>query len=120
MDSLRKALPVRGVRGSPPAAASPDLVQAFRALGDPTRLKILDLLRARGGSCCSLVSPGEPGLCACDVEQAIGLSQAATSHHLAILRRAGLVVAEKRGRWMYYRRDEGALAAVARETARGV
>jgi ArsR family transcriptional regulator len=120
MDSSRKALPVRVPRGSGAVSPSKDLVQAFRALGDPTRLKILDLLRVRGGSCCSLVSPGETGLCACDVEEAIGLSQAATSHHLAILRRAGLVIAEKRGRWMFYRRDEGALAAVARETARAV
>jgi len=100
--------------------AASDLVGVFRALGDATRLRILDLLKIRGGSCCDLVAPTEPGLCACDVEQAIGLSQAAVSHHLAILRRAGLVVVEKRGRWMYYRRNEAALAAVAREAARVV
>jgi ArsR family transcriptional regulator len=115
--SAGAVLPVHG-QGSPAEASA--LVEAFRALGDSTRLKILELLRKRGGSCCDLVSPDEPGLCACDVEQAVGLSQAAVSHHLGVLRRAGLIVAEKRGRWMYYRRDESALAGLAREAARVV
>ena len=110
----------RATRPRAATAAAPGLVEAFRALGDATRLRILDLLKARGGSCCDLVAPTEPGLCVCDVERAIGLSQAAVSHHLAILRRAGLIVAEKRGRWMFYRRDEAAVAAVARETAHAV
>jgi ArsR family transcriptional regulator, arsenate/arsenite/antimonite-responsive transcriptional repressor len=99
---------------------SPDLVLVFRALGDPTRLKILELLRARGKSCCDLVAVDEKGLCACDIEEAIGLSQAATSHHMGLLRRAGLVDAEKRGRWMFYRRNEGALARVSEAVARAV
>ena len=90
-----------------------DLVGTFKALGDPTRLKILDLLRSSGQSCCDLISRDERGLCACDVERAIGLSQAAVSHHMAILIRAGLVEAEKRGRWMFYRRKEAALARLA-------
>jgi ArsR family transcriptional regulator len=91
----------------------PDLVRAFKALGDPTRLKILDLLRSSGQSCCGLISRDERGLCACDVERAIGLSQAAVSHQMAILIRTGLVKAEKRGRWMFYRRNETALARLA-------
>ena len=45
-----------------------DLVPVFKALGDPTRLKILDLLRSRGKSCCKLVSRAEHGLCAEEVE----------------------------------------------------
>jgi ArsR family transcriptional regulator, arsenate/arsenite/antimonite-responsive transcriptional repressor len=100
--------------------AGPDLVLAFRALGDPTRLKILELLRARGKSCCDLVAVDERGLCACDIEAAIGLSQAATSHHMGLLRRAGLVDAEKRGRWMFYRRNETTLARVSEAVARAV
>jgi ArsR family transcriptional regulator len=97
-----------------------DLPLAFKALGDPTRLKILQLLRAKGMSCCDLISRREPGLCACDIERAIGLSQAAVSHHLGLLRRAGLISAEKRGRWMHYCRDESALARLARAVAKAV
>jgi len=95
-------------------------VLAFKALGDPTRLKILNLLRAKGRSCCDLISRSEPGLCACDVESAVGLSQAAVSHHMGLLRRAGLVEAEKRGRWIYYRRNEAAIARLADQVARAV
>jgi ArsR family transcriptional regulator len=96
------------------------LVLVFKALGDPTRLKILELLRARGKSCCGLVAREERGLCACDIEEAVGLSQAAVSHHMGLLRRAGLVDAEKRGRWMFYRRNEAALAGLAESIARAV
>ncbi|HSS44109.1 MAG TPA: metalloregulator ArsR/SmtB family transcription factor [Thermoanaerobaculia bacterium] len=92
----------------------------FKALGDPTRLMILDLLRARGKSCCNLVAPDERGLCACDIEEAVGLSQAAVSHHMDLLRRAGLVEAQKRGRWMFYRRNEAALARLAEALAKAV
>ena len=89
------------------------LVEIFKALGDPTRVKILAMLKARGKSCCGLIARNEPGLCACDIERAVGLSQAAVSHHMGLLRRAGLVEAEKRGRWIYYRRSEAALARLA-------
>ena len=102
------------------AVPSLDLVLVFRALGDPTRLKILELLRARGKSCCALVAGDERGLCACDIEAAIGLSQAATSHHMGLLRRSGLVEAEKRGRWVFYRRNEAALARVSEAVAKAV
>jgi ArsR family transcriptional regulator len=89
------------------------LAAAFKALGDPTRLRILELLKTRGRSCCDLITREEHGLCACDIEGSVGLSQAAISHHMAILVRQGLVQAEKRGRWMYYRRNEAALARLA-------
>jgi len=95
-------------------------VTACKALADPTRLKILNLLKTKGRSCCDLISRNEPGLCACDIEAAVGLSQAAVSHHMGLLRRAGLVEAEKRGRWMYYRRDEAAIARLAHQIARAV
>ena len=73
----------------------------------------LSLTRHPNTFICGLISRDERGLCACDVERAIGLSQAAVSHQMAILIRAGLVEAEKRGRWMYYRRNESALARLA-------
>jgi ArsR family transcriptional regulator len=97
-----------------------DVVTVCKALGDPTRLKILDLLKAKGRSCCGLISRDERGLCACDIEQAVGLSQAAVSHHMAMLRRSGLVNAEKRGRWMYYSRNEPAIAGLTDMLAKAV
>lgn len=96
------------------------LVTVFKALGDPTRLKILELLRSRGKSSCGLIAADERGLCACDIEQAVGLSQAAVSHHMNLLRRSGLVVAEKRGRWMFYRRNEAAVAGLAEIVSKAV
>jgi len=97
-----------------------DLLTICKALGDPTRLKILELLKSRGKSCCELISRDEKGLCACDIEQAVKLSQAAVSHHMGLLRRAGLVRAEKRGRWVYYSRNEAAIAGLADLLARAV
>jgi ArsR family transcriptional regulator len=95
-------------------------VLAFKALSDPKRLQILELLKARGESCCSLVGSQETGLCACDLEEALGISQSVVSHHMDALCRAGLVLREKRGRWMYYRRDEGALARLAHAVAKEI
>ena len=95
-------------------------VLAFKALSDPKRLQVLALLKSRGESCCSLVESDEPGLCACDLEEALGVSQSVVSHHMDALCRAGLVVREKRGRWMYYRRNEPALARLAQTVAREI
>ena len=101
-------------------AGGVDIVTACKALGDPTRLKILELLKARGRTCCDLVARDERGLCACDIERAVGLSQAAVSHHMGLLRRAGLVVAEKRGRWIFYSRHDEAIALLAAQLAKAV
>jgi ArsR family transcriptional regulator len=96
------------------------LASAFKALSDPTRVKILSLLRERGQSCCGLIGKREPGLCACDVQGEVGLSPSVVNHHMQILIRAGLVSGEKRGRWVYYRRNETAIAALAEALARAV
>ena len=101
-------------------SAPSSLVTVCKALGDPTRLRILELLKARGRTCCDLVARDEKGLCACDIERAVGLSQAAVSHHMGLLRRAGLVVAEKRGRWIFYSRNDGAIAGLAALFAKAV
>jgi ArsR family transcriptional regulator, arsenate/arsenite/antimonite-responsive transcriptional repressor len=100
--------------------SEPILADVFKALADPTRVKILALLKTRGRSCCDLISRNEPGLCACDIEEAVKLSQASVSHHMGMLRRAGLVEAEKRGRWVYYRRNEAAIARLADQIAKAV
>jgi len=87
------------------ALADKQLVSALKAVADPTRLKVLRLLKQKGQ--CSI---GKPiGMCACDVEEHIKLSQPTISHHMAILKKAGLVHAEKNGLWMWYRRNEKAL-----------
>lgn len=90
-----------------------DLERAFKALGDSTRLRILEILKKPGKSACDLIKRSEKGLCACDIEDEIGLSQAAISHHMDILCNAGLVIYEKRGRWMFYSRNEGELSLLS-------
>ena len=62
----------------------------FRALSDPTRLRLLQ--RLRGGE-----------LCVCDLMAALRIPQAKTSRHLGYLKKAGLVAARKEGLWSYYR-----------------
>jgi ArsR family transcriptional regulator, arsenate/arsenite/antimonite-responsive transcriptional repressor len=94
-----------------------DLDKLFKALGDSTRLRILDLLRRPGKSACDLIKRNDKGLCACDIEEEIGLSQAAISHHMEILCNAGLVTSEKRGRWMFYTRNEEGLSALSKTLA---
>ena len=86
-------------------AADKQLIRALKAVADPTRLHILRLLKQRGH--CSIGK--REGLCASDIEEQIKLSQPTISHHMAILKKAGLVHAEKQGLWMWYRRNEKAL-----------
>jgi ArsR family transcriptional regulator len=82
----------------------------FHAVADPTRRRILQALKERGG--CSIGK--EVGLCASDIESRVHLSQPTISHHMAILRKAGLVEAKKLGLWMWYRRNEAALREFTR------
>ena len=67
-----------------------DETEATR-LADPTRLRLLSLISAAGEACA-----------ACDLVEPLGVSQPTVSHHLKVLRDAGLVSSEKRGRWVYY------------------
>jgi ArsR family transcriptional regulator len=67
------------------------LAERLKALGDPTRLRMLDLL----------VHQPEP-LCVCDITSQFPQNQPTISHHLRLLREAGLVDCEKRGIWGYY------------------
>jgi DNA-binding transcriptional ArsR family regulator len=87
-----------------------DLTRILSAVADPTRRRILQALKERGG--CSIGK--EVGLCASDIEQRIHLSQPTISHHMAILAKAGLVEAKKIGLWRWYRRNEIALRQFAR------
>ncbi len=71
---------------------------ALKALADPTRTKILAFLLDPVQSCCRR----EDGVCGCDLETYLGLSQPTISHHMKALTEVGVVTAEKRGRWVYY------------------
>ena len=68
----------------------------FKALGDATRLRMLNLLRH-----------GE--LCVCDLMAVLGLPQSTASRHLAYLRNAGWLTARRQNKWMYYRLDTGVI-----------
>ena len=89
-------------------AASDKLSLALRAVADPTRRKILRLLHPaatrKGGVA--------EGWTATELEQRIKLAQPTISHHMKILKNAGLVDAQKQGTWVRYRRIESAVRAI--------
>ena len=74
-------------------ADATELARGFAALSDPARLRVLSLLAS--------ADAGE--VCACDLVEPVGRSQPTVSHHLKVLTEAGLVVGDKRGRWIWYR-----------------
>jgi ArsR family transcriptional regulator len=76
-----------------PAETASVLAPAFKALGDPVRLQLMSMIASAEG--------GEA--CVCDLTPAFDLSGPTISHHLKTLREAGLVDAERRGTWVYYR-----------------
>jgi DNA-binding transcriptional ArsR family regulator len=80
-------------------------VRLLQALADPTRLSIVRQLAA------------DSEVCACDFTACCDVSQPTVSHHLKVLREAGIVTAERRGTWIYYRLDAAVaerLGAIAR------
>lgn len=79
------------------------LARSFKALSDPTRVRLLSLIAAAEG--------GEA--CVCDLTGVVKLSQPTVSHHMRLLVEAGLVTRDQRGRWAYYAVIDGALDAVA-------
>ena len=83
-----------GPTSSPPAEEqAADLAKVFKALGDPVRLRLLSMIASRGEG-------GE--VCVCELTPAFDLSQPTISHHLKLLRLAGLIDCERRGTWVYY------------------
>ncbi|MFE9204867.1 ArsR/SmtB family transcription factor [Micromonospora sp. NPDC007230] len=119
----KQALPVvdlNAVACCSPIAASPmDADQAtvvapmFKALGDPVRLRLMSMIAS------------VPEICVCDLTPAFDLSGPTISHHLKLLREAGLVDSERRGTWVWYRvrpeafRQLGALLEVSAAPAAG-
>ncbi|WNG81292.1 metalloregulator ArsR/SmtB family transcription factor [Mycobacterium sp. ITM-2016-00316] len=74
-------------------SACAPLAQMFKALGDPVRLRLLSLIASSAG--------GEA--CVCDISSTFDLSQPTISHHLKVLRSAGILDSQRRGSWVYYR-----------------
>jgi ArsR family transcriptional regulator, arsenate/arsenite/antimonite-responsive transcriptional repressor len=64
-----------------------------KAIGDPVRLQLVDVLRKHAGKVC---------VCVCELVPLFDLSQPTVSHHLKVLRRAGIVGSEREGLWAYY------------------
>jgi ArsR family transcriptional regulator, arsenate/arsenite/antimonite-responsive transcriptional repressor len=73
-------------------AEAEELAGALKVLADPARLRLLSLVAAQAD-----------GVCACDLVEPLARSQPTVSHHLKVLREAGLVESEKRGPWVWYR-----------------
>jgi len=83
------------------AASAKALSAELGVLGHPIRLQILDLLAQR-----------ESQVCVCDLEAALPVKQPTVSHHLRLLREAGLIGCERRGLWAYYFVQHEAVAAL--------
>lgn len=84
------------------------LADAFKALGDPVRLQILSVI----------ASAAEGEACACDLVEPVGRSQPTVSHHLKVLREAGLVKTDRRGTWIWYSVVPSRLEALRRVLGR--
>ena len=79
------------------------VARTFKALSDPTRVRILSIV----------ASHADQEACVCDLQEPLGLSQPTVSHHLKILMDAGFLTRSKRGTWAYYALVPGSLDAVA-------
>jgi ArsR family transcriptional regulator, arsenate/arsenite/antimonite-responsive transcriptional repressor len=79
-----------------------ELGRVLAALGDPVRLRLLSLVAS------------QPEVCSCDLEGPLGKTQPTISHHTRVLVEAGLLIGERRGRWVWWRVDETRFAAVRR------
>jgi ArsR family transcriptional regulator, arsenate/arsenite/antimonite-responsive transcriptional repressor len=77
-----------------------ELARVLGALADPVRLRLLSLVAS------------QVEICSCDLEGPLGKSQPTVSHHTKVLADAGLLVGEKRGRWMWWRIEPDRLAVI--------
>src|SRR3954471_22927682 len=84
-------------------AQSVELSRVFKAIADPVRLRLLSLIASHAG--------GEA--CVCDLTDAFDLTGPTISHHLKVLREAGIIDGERRGTWIYYRVHPEVLARLS-------
>ena len=78
-------------------AEAVELARVFKALADPVRLRLLTLIGAHAGG-----RQAGVGVCVCELTGAFDVTAPTISHHLKILREAGLIASERRGTWEYY------------------
>lgn len=74
-----------------PSTHTPPIVEQLKAVAHPVRWRMLELMAMH-----------DDGVCVCDLEAQFDLSQPTISHHLRLMREAGVVVTEQRGTWVYY------------------
>ena len=95
------------------------LARVAKALSDPIRLKMVGFM-SEGRACCELPDlctrnvPGSgtpAGICVCEFQEQFGLGQSRTSYHLRVLKDAGLVTEETRGKWTFYELDRETLTS---------
>ncbi len=91
------------------AEQAEQMAALFKAIAEPTRLRLLSLVAAHDGQ----------EACVCDLTEPVGLSQPTVSHHLKVLVDAGLLTRDKRGVWAYYRLVPGRLTELAAALATG-
>lgn len=84
-------------------AEAAELAKVFKALADPVRLRLLNLIASAEGD----------EVCVCELNEAFELTAPTISHHLKVLRQAGLIQGERRGTWVHYRVIPQALARLA-------
>lgn len=92
------------------AEEAAELARVFKAIADPVRLRLLSLIASHAG--------GEA--CVCDLTGAFALTGPTISHHLKVLREAGLVDSQRRGTWIYYRVQPDLLAQLSAVLVRDV
>ncbi len=89
-----------------PVQEAREIAAGFDILAHPVRLQLLDVLARNEGR-----------VCVCDLQAAVPVKQPTVSHHLRLLREAGLVHSEKSGQWVYYRIRRDALHGLTRRIA---
>ncbi len=98
------------------------LDHGLHAIADPTRRRILQVLKANATSPAHAATgknaAAKGGLCAGDIEERLRLSQPTISHHMAILTKSGLIDSAKQGQWRWYRRNEKAIRQLVKSLRR--
>jgi DNA-binding transcriptional ArsR family regulator len=95
------------------------LTAVFKALSNPTRLRILGWLKDPANFPAQDHPAQEVGICLKHIQNKAGLSQSTASQFMAILQRAGLVTSRRIGPWTHYKRDEDRIAQLAKYLADG-
>ncbi|MFD9789916.1 ArsR/SmtB family transcription factor [Streptomyces sp. NPDC059070] len=106
------------VPGTEPGPGPGDLVEVFKALGNPARLQIMRWLKdpdAHFAAYEPIADRRTVGVCVTHIQAKSGLAQSTVSSYMSTLERAGLVRSTRVGKWTHYRRDDEQLARVSRE-----